>query len=41
MRDIYGDTADAPAFRDAFARWLHMLDRDGTEATLKSYLGQA
>ena len=41
MRDIYGDTAEAPAFRDAFARWLHQLDREGAEATLKAYLGQA
>ena len=41
MRDIYGDTAEAPAFRDAFARWLHQLDREGAQATLKAYLGQA
>ena len=34
MRDIYGATADAPAFRDAFARWLRALWSDGTEATL-------
>ena len=34
MRDIYGATADAPAFRDAFARWLGALWSDGTEATL-------
>ncbi|HVH02766.1 MAG TPA: mannitol dehydrogenase family protein, partial [Amaricoccus sp.] len=39
MRDIYGDTADAPAFRDAFARWLAMLWSDGTTATLQRYLG--
>ena len=39
MRDIYGATADAPAFRDAFARWLRALWSDGTEATLRRYLG--
>jgi mannitol 2-dehydrogenase len=38
MRDIYGQTADAPAFRDAFARWLAALWKDGTEATLRRYL---
>ena len=38
MRDIYGQTADAPAFRDAFARWLAALWSDGTEATLRRYL---
>lgn len=41
MRDIYGDTADHPTFREAFARWLHELDREGAEATLKRYLGLA
>ncbi|PZQ52266.1 MAG: mannitol dehydrogenase [Rhodovulum sulfidophilum] len=40
MRDIYGDTADAPAFRDAFAGWLGMLWRSGTVETLQRYLGQ-
>jgi mannitol 2-dehydrogenase len=39
MRDIYGATADAPAFRDAFGRWLRALWSDGTEATLRRYLG--
>ena len=39
MRDLYGETADAPAFRDAFARWLTQLYSDGTEATLRRYLG--
>ena len=39
MRDIYGAVADAPAFRDAFARWLGALWSDGTEATLRRYLG--
>ena len=41
MRDIYGETADHPSFREPFARWLHALDREGTEATLKRYLGLA
>jgi mannitol 2-dehydrogenase len=39
MRDIYGRTAEAPAFRDAFAAALRALWADGTEATLKRYLG--
>ena len=39
MRDIYGATADAPAFRDAFAGWLRGLWADGTAATLRRYLG--
>lgn len=39
MRDIYGATADAPAFRDSFEAWLRSLWSDGTEATLRRYLG--
>ena len=39
MADIYGRTAQAPAFADAFARWLGALWADGTEATLRRYLG--
>ena len=39
MRDIYGDVADAPAFREAFARWLGLLWSDGTEATLRRFVG--
>ncbi len=39
MRDIYGATADAPAFRDAFSGWLRALWSDGTAATLRRYLG--
>ncbi len=38
MRDIYGRTAEAPAFRDAFAAHLSALWTDGTEATLTRYL---
>ena len=38
MQDIYGRTAEAPAFRDAFARWLGALWADGTKATLQRYL---
>ncbi len=37
MRDIYGATADAPAFRDAFAGWLRALWDHGTAATLERY----
>jgi mannitol 2-dehydrogenase len=40
MRDIYGRTAEAPAFRDAFAAHLAALWADGTEATLQRYLGR-
>lgn len=38
MRDIYGETAEAPAFRDAFSGWLRALWANGTEATLRHYL---
>jgi mannitol 2-dehydrogenase len=38
MADIYGRTAEAPAFRDAFGRWLRALWSDGTAATLQRYL---
>lgn len=40
MADIYAGTGRTPAFADAFARWLALLWRDGTAATLKGYLGQ-
>ena len=39
MSDIYGRTADAPAFRDAFATQLKSLWDHGTAATLQRYLG--
>ena len=38
MRDIYGAVADVPAFRDAFARHLAALWRDGTAQVLTRYL---
>lgn len=38
MRQTYGDLADAPAFADAFERWLTMMYRDGMAATLQRYL---
>jgi mannitol 2-dehydrogenase len=38
MRDIYGDVADAEAFRNAFATSLAALWQDGTAATLRRYL---
>jgi mannitol 2-dehydrogenase len=41
MGDIYGRTAEAAAFRDPFAAHLRALWADGTEATLKRYLGSA
>ncbi|MDO5620263.1 MAG: mannitol dehydrogenase family protein [Paracoccus sp. (in: a-proteobacteria)] len=40
MADIYGATGRDPRFTEPFARWLGMLWRDGTEATLRAYLGQ-
>lgn len=40
MRDIYGETADAPAFRDAFDGWLRALWANGAAATLERYLGR-
>jgi mannitol 2-dehydrogenase len=39
MADIYGDTAASPVFQAAFAKWLGALWRQGTEATLKDYVG--
>jgi mannitol 2-dehydrogenase len=39
MRDIYGRTAEVPAFRDAFAEHLRALWAEGTAATLRRYLG--
>jgi mannitol 2-dehydrogenase len=41
MRDVYGAVADAAPFREAFARHLAALWRDGTAATLTRYLGAA
>jgi mannitol 2-dehydrogenase len=41
MRDVYGSVAEAPGFREPFARWLAALWRDGTEAALGRYLGRA
>ncbi|MFN0194739.1 MAG: mannitol dehydrogenase family protein [Aestuariivirga sp.] len=38
MQDIYGDTAQAPAFSGAFSRWLNALWAKGTETVLKDYL---
>jgi mannitol 2-dehydrogenase len=39
MREVYGDVGDATPFREAFARHLSALWRDGTEAVLRRYLG--
>ncbi len=38
MTDIYGAVGQAPPFRQAFARWLHLIWSEGTGATLKRYL---
>ncbi|MBK4215221.1 mannitol dehydrogenase family protein [Paracoccus caeni] len=40
MSDIYGGTGQNPVFAAAFADWLNRLWSNGTEATLKTYLGQ-
>lgn len=40
MAEIYGDLGRNPAFAEPFGRWLAMLWKDGTAATLRSYLGQ-
>ena len=37
---LYGDLATTRAFTDPFERWLGQLWADGTEATLKAYLGR-
>ncbi|UWQ19354.1 mannitol dehydrogenase family protein [Jannaschia sp. M317] len=36
---LYGDLARQPRFADAFQTWLTALWRDGTEATLRAYVG--
>ena len=38
LRDIFGDIADAPRFRESFGAALRSLWRDGTRATLQRYL---
>lgn len=35
---IYGDLANAPAFAEAFERWLALIWSEGTEAALEAYL---
>jgi mannitol 2-dehydrogenase len=39
LKDIFGDVADAPAFREPFGTALRSLWREGTRATLQRYLG--
>lgn len=41
LRDVFGDLADAGAFRRAFAAALDSLWRSGTRATLASYVQRA
>lgn len=38
LRSIFGDLADAPAFRSRFGTALTSLWRDGTRAVLQRYL---
>ena len=38
MEDIYGDIAKSAIFREAFAKALNALWKDGTKATLEAYL---
>ncbi|NDV01597.1 mannitol dehydrogenase family protein [Pseudoroseicyclus tamaricis] len=39
MKGIYGELGADPRFAEAFARWLRHLWAEGTEATLRAYLG--
>ncbi len=39
MDDIYGAVSESPVFQASFAEWLTGLWSDGTEATLRRYLG--
>ncbi len=39
MTTVYGHLAGNPRFAGAFARWLTRLWAEGTEATLRAYLG--
>ncbi len=41
MRDVYGDLADDPRFREAFGQALQRLWRDGTRARLDHYLARS
>ena len=41
MKDIYGDIAKSDKFREAFARALSMLWKDGTKVTLERYISGA
>ena len=38
QRRFYGDLAQSPRFAGAFARWLGVLWRDGTDAALRAYV---
>ena len=38
MGDVYGDTADAPAFKSAFGKWLEFIWSAGVEAALKAHV---
>mmetsp|Transcript_2723 Transcript_2723/g.3669 ORF Transcript_2723/g.3669 Transcript_2723/m.3669 type:complete len:550 (-) Transcript_2723:105-1754(-) len=39
MRDVYGNVGDAPEFQEAFAKALKIINEEGVEAALKSYIG--
>lgn len=38
QRDLYGDLAENPAFRDRFGHWWAIIWSDGLEAALRMYL---
>lgn len=40
QRHFYGTLAEDSRFSAAFARWLNLIWSDGTEAALRSYIGQ-
>lgn len=40
QRQLYGDLAGQPAFRDPFIHWLSLIWADGAEAALSAYLSR-
>ena len=40
QRDLYGDLAEQPRFRESFHRWLGIVWNEGAEAALRGYLGE-
>lgn len=38
QRQFYGTLADEPEFRDAFCKWLHFIQAEGSEEAVSAYL---